>query len=119
MSDNFEVGELDPTLIGDLTNSSVIDDNVVDGGGDKIRVEKFKVCDVKLTDYIPCLDNLVEINKLNSTERGENYERHCPGEGKSFNCIVPRPNGYQIRIPWPQSRDEVLSESLHSSFLFM
>ena len=113
MSEEFEVGDYDPNMVEDLRNLSG------GGGGERldggeaekkkeVRVlEKFKVCDPSMTDYIPCLDNEEEINRLNSTQRGEKFERHCPGEGKALDCVVPRPKDYRIRIPWPQSRDEV------------
>ncbi|PRQ26649.1 putative S-adenosyl-L-methionine-dependent methyltransferase [Rosa chinensis] len=111
MSEEFKVGEFDATLAEELKNASggVKDGSGGDGngGGVRVKIDKFGVCDQKFTDYIPCLDNVDEIKKLNSTERGEKFERHCPGEGKRLNCLVPRPKGYQIRIPWPQSRDEV------------
>ncbi|CBI18957.3 unnamed protein product, partial [Vitis vinifera] len=60
-----------------------------------------------MQDYIPCLDNVKEIARLNSTEKGEKYERHCPGKGEGLDCLVPMPQGYKPRIPWPASRDEV------------
>ncbi|KAH7524571.1 hypothetical protein FEM48_Zijuj06G0133700 [Ziziphus jujuba var. spinosa] len=111
MSENFEVGEFDPNFIEDLRNLSGREDRVADGsvvgGGKRVKVEKYKVCEQSMTDYIPCLDNMEGIKRLNSTERGEKYERHCPGQDKTLNCVVPRPKGYKIRIPWPQSRDEV------------
>ncbi|KAK4384335.1 protein DETOXIFICATION 35 [Sesamum angolense] len=47
------------------------------------------------------------IKKLNSTEKGEKFERHCPEEGKGLNCLVPAPKGYRTPIPWPRSRDEI------------
>lgn len=112
MSENFEVGEFDPNFIEDLRNLSGREDRVADGsvvgGGKRVKVEKYKVCEQSMTDYIPCLDNMEGIKRLNSTERGEKYERHCPGQDKTLNCVVPRPKGYKIRIPWPQSRDEVI-----------
>ncbi|XP_072961546.1 probable methyltransferase PMT11 [Typha angustifolia] len=73
----------------------------------KVRVGKFELCGEEMREYIPCLDNVEEIKKLNSTERGERFERHCPGEGKGLNCLVPAPTGYRKPIPWPGSRDEV------------
>ncbi|KAF4401505.1 hypothetical protein G4B88_001699 [Cannabis sativa] len=106
MSEEFEVGEFDPNLIEDLRNLSGIKDDVVKEK--KVRVvEKFKRCDQSMVDYIPCLDNVEEINKLNSSHRGEKLERHCPDQGKALDCLVPMPEGYQHRIPWPQSRDQV------------
>lgn len=107
MSENFEAGDFDPSLIEDVTNSSAVQVKV-DDGGDKIRVERFMVCEESLMNFIPCLDNVEEIDRLNSTERREKYERHCPSGEKALNCLIPRPKGYQIRIPWPQSRDEVI-----------
>lgn len=122
MSEEFKVGEFDPSLAEELKNASgggVKDGIGNNGGGVRVRVEKYAVCDRKLTDYIPCLDNAEEIEKLSSTERGEKFERHCPGEGKRLNCLVPRPKGYQIRIPWPQSRDEVIWISKFVNFDFL
>ncbi|PON91576.1 putative methyltransferase PMT [Trema orientale] len=108
MSEEFEVGEFDPNLIEDLRNvSGGGGERLDDGVKEKVRVEKFKVCDQSMIDYIPCLDNVEEIKKLNSTLRGEKFERHCPGQAKALNCVLPVPKGYQIRIPWPKSRDEV------------
>ncbi|XP_068333245.1 probable methyltransferase PMT10 [Pyrus communis] len=107
MSEEFKVGEFDPSLIEDLRNVSGGDEKLEDGGGVRVRVGKYKLCNERMTDYIPCLDNVKEIKRWNSSERGEKYERHCPGQGKELNCVVPRPKGYQTRIPWPQSRDEV------------
>lgn len=110
MSEEFEVGEFDTNFIADLRNLSGREDRVDDGSGgrNRVKVEKYKVCEQSMTDYIPCLDNMEEIKRLNSTDRGEKYERHCPSQGKTLNCVVPRPNGYKIRIPWPKSRDEVI-----------
>lgn len=108
MSEEFKVGEFDPSLIEDLRNVSGGEEKLEDGGGVRVRVGKYKVCNERMTDYIPCLDNVEEIKRWNSSERGEKYERHCPGQGKELNCVVPRPKGYQTRIPWPQSRDEVI-----------
>ncbi|CAN6681624.1 unnamed protein product [Malus baccata var. baccata] len=107
MSEEFKVGEFDPSLIEDLRNVSGGEEKLEDGGGVRVRVGKYKVCNERMTDYIPCLDNVKEIKRWNSSERGEKYERHCPGQGKELNCVVPRPKGYQTRIPWPQSRDKV------------
>ncbi|XP_050125432.1 probable methyltransferase PMT10 isoform X1 [Malus sylvestris] len=107
MSEEFKVGEFDPSLIEDLRNVSGGEEKLEDGGGVRVRVGKYKACNERMTDYIPCLDNVKEIKRWNSSERGEKYERHCPGQGKELNCVVPRPKGYQTRIPWPQSRDKV------------
>lgn len=112
MSDNFEIGEFDESLIRDLGNLSEIQE--VKGGesdvNGRVRVERYSLCEPRMTDYIPCLDNNEAIKRLNSSERGEKYERHCPEEGKGLNCLVPMPKGYKSPIRWPKSRDEVLFE---------
>lgn len=81
-----------------------------DQGGSTVefKVDKFELCDEKLREYIPCLDNEDDIRKLKSTERGEKWERHCPSRENALNCLVPVPQGYKTPIPWPGSRDEVL-----------
>ncbi|KAK4802922.1 hypothetical protein SAY86_001125 [Trapa natans] len=104
ISNDFEVGEIDQSVLEDLGN--------INGGKTEetksveVKIERFKFCDESLRDYVPCLDNVEEIKKWNQSERGEKYERHCPKEGVKLDCLVPRPVGYQIPIPWPKSRDE-------------
>lgn len=107
MTEDFEVGEYDPNLVENLGN--VTDSDVEDGGGleARVRVSKFPVCPESMREYIPCMDNEEAIKKLNSTERGEKFERHCPEKGKELNCLVPAPKNYKKPIPWPKSRDEV------------
>lgn len=110
MSDDFKIGEFDASFIQDLGNLSEIQE-MKEGESDvRVRVERYKVCEPSMTDYIPCLDNKEAIKRLNSSERGEKYERHCPKEGKGLNCLVPMPKGYKSPVPWPKSRDEVLFE---------
>ncbi|KAK6939938.1 putative S-adenosyl-L-methionine-dependent methyltransferase [Dillenia turbinata] len=46
-----------------------------------------------MVDYLPCLDNAEGIGKLNLTENGENYERHCPEANQGLDCLIPRPKG--------------------------
>lgn len=109
MTDNFTVGN-DDSLLNWNWNSSNYNESVLPAKEVDVVVEKYKICnDVKMVDYIPCLDNVKEIAKFNVSERGEKYERHCPQQGKGLNCIVPRPKGYRKHILWPQSRDQVLS----------
>lgn len=108
MSVEFEVGEVDLNSAEDLGNSSGEGEKEVGDGNSMVKIEKFKLCEATMQDYIPCLDNVEAIGRLNSTERGEKYERHCPEKGKGLNCLVPAPNGYKPRIPWPASRDEVI-----------
>lgn len=115
MAEGFEVGDYDPEMIADLRNSSsgeveTRETKKLDGIGEVRAFEKkFETCDQSKIDYIPCLDNVEEIKKLNSTKKGEKFERHCPGQDRALNCVIPRPKDYRDRIPWPQSRDEVIS----------
>jgi len=106
MTEDFKVGELDPGFEEDSLNDTV--SSVSSKGGERVRekVEKYKTCDVRTVDYVPCLDNVKAVKKYKESLRGEKYERHCKGMG--LKCLVPRPKGYQRPIPWPKSRDEVL-----------
>ncbi|CAO2825547.1 unnamed protein product [Amaranthus hypochondriacus] len=106
MTDDFEIGEFEPNVVEDLGNSS--DSRVVESETRvKVRVSRFPICDDGFREYIPCMDNEEAIRMLPSTEKGENFERHCPEKGKDLNCLVPAPKKYKTPIPWPQSRDEV------------
>ncbi|XP_034675622.1 probable methyltransferase PMT10 [Vitis riparia] len=107
MSVEFEVGEFDPHSVEDLGKSDGEEEKKVGNRDSTVKIENFRVCEASMQDYIPCLDNVEEIARLNSTERGEKYERHCPGKGEGLDCLVPMPQGYKPRIPWPASRDEV------------
>lgn len=91
---DFMVGELDEGLIQSaLVNAK---DSRENGGRDVIKVEKFRVCDMSLSDYTPCLDNVKAISKFSSSTNR-----------KGLDCVVPRPKGYKHPILWPKSRDEV------------
>ncbi|KAL2525828.1 putative methyltransferase PMT11 [Abeliophyllum distichum] len=68
------------------------------------------MCPESMGEYIPCLDNNEAIKKLNSTQKGELFERHCPEKGKELNCLIPTPKGYRTPIHWPKSRDEMVYE---------
>ncbi|KAH6800038.1 S-adenosyl-L-methionine-dependent methyltransferases superfamily protein [Perilla frutescens var. hirtella] len=103
MTADFMVGEFE----GGLMQSSVVNANIISNRekvkrendeGEVIKVEKFRVCDVNLSDYIPCLDNVAAAS---SSTNGETEK------GKGLDCLVPRPKGYKHPIPWPESRDEV------------
>ncbi|KAL9163931.1 hypothetical protein ABFS82_06G073400 [Erythranthe guttata] len=109
MTEDFEVGEYDPESVENLGrgNESVRDGNRSNGVRVRVRVEKFPKCGDSMREYIPCLDNEEAIKKLNSTEKGEKFERHCPEKGNELNCVIPAPEGYKTPIPWPRSRDEV------------
>ncbi|KAJ6685328.1 SAM-DEPENDENT METHYLTRANSFERASE [Salix purpurea] len=78
-----------------------------DGKLTRVKYERFRVCEESTKDYIPCLDNVEEIKRLNLSGGLVIYERHCPEEGKGLDCLVPMPKGYKKSIPWPRSRDEV------------
>ncbi|XP_047074171.1 probable methyltransferase PMT26 [Lolium rigidum] len=66
----------------------------------------WKLCDTEAgADYIPCLDNVEFIRKLQHDEHYEHRERHCPEEPPT--CLVPLPNGYRSPIRWPKSRDQI------------
>ncbi|CAN1257369.1 Probable methyltransferase PMT11 [Linum perenne] len=90
MSDEFEVGEVDPEVVENWGNETGIES---EGGEEsRVRYKKFELCPESMREHIPCLDNV---------------ERHCPAKGKGLNCLVPPPKGYRQPISWPQSRDEV------------
>ncbi|CAN4107018.1 unnamed protein product [Withania somnifera] len=103
-SNDFEIGNFDTKVVDNWGVEN--ETNGVRG----VRVKKYGLCNVSMREYIPCLDNVEEITKLKSTERGEKFERHCPGKGKGLNCLVPPPTGYRTPIPWPRIRDEMLPE---------
>ncbi|KAL6977390.1 hypothetical protein U1Q18_026189 [Sarracenia purpurea var. burkii] len=108
MAEEFEVGEFDASVAEEWGSGK--ETEVVEaggGGGLKVVVKKFGMCPESMREYIPCLDNLDAIRRLRSTERGERFERHCPGKDQGLNCLVPPPKGYRTPIPWPRSRDEV------------
>ncbi|GAB2270415.1 hypothetical protein Dimus_005317 [Dionaea muscipula] len=111
MADDFEVGEFDPGSVEVANNSSTeeVKGEGKEGRGQEAsaKVERYPVCDDSMAEYIPCLDNVEAIRRLNSTDKGEQFERHCPKVGKGLNCLLPPPKGYKKPIPWPQSRDEV------------
>lgn len=112
MREDFEVGDFDPDLaesvdeVGETGTVLGVDSG---GGGVVVRGKwkKFRVCPESMREYIPCLDNVEAIRALNSKEKGEEFERHCPD--KALDCVVPAPRDYKKPIPWPKSRDEVIS----------
>ncbi|KAK4799283.1 hypothetical protein SAY86_024648 [Trapa natans] len=111
MSDDFDVEEYDSQLVDDWKyNESEIDTTAPkegDGGEDQISIKSYQLCSESMKEYIPCLDNVEAVKNLNSTRKGEQFERHCPAKDKGLDCLVPPPRGYRRPIPWPKSRDEV------------
>lgn len=109
MTDDFEIGTLDPNLEENWGNDTDSGDreSAAKDGAVKFRVKRFKMCPPSMSEYIPCMDNTQAIKKLKSTERGERFERHCPDKTKGLDCLIPAPKKYKTPIPWPRSRDEV------------
>ncbi|XP_061368929.1 probable methyltransferase PMT11 [Gastrolobium bilobum] len=111
MSEEFEVGDFDSGMVDDWVNETQVENesgsSYSSGSAPKFAIKKFGLCPRSMREYIPCLDNEDAIRKLNSMEKGERFERHCPEEGRGLNCLVPAPKGYRTPIPWPRSRDEV------------
>ncbi|XP_042494088.1 probable methyltransferase PMT11 [Macadamia integrifolia] len=107
MADEFEVGEFDPEIVENWGNDNETKESQSQSESSRVRMKRFPLCPESMREYIPCLGNADEIKKLNTTERGERFERHCPGEGTSLNCLVPAPKDYKTPIPWPRSRNEV------------
>ncbi|KAL3523856.1 hypothetical protein ACH5RR_016690 [Cinchona calisaya] len=107
MTDDFEVGDFDPE-VGDGNLTLGVSQQAANPNGPQgFMIKKFGLCPESTREYIPCMDNLEAIKKLNSTQKGEKFERHCPEKGQGLNCLVPTPKGYRTPISWPQSRDEV------------
>lgn len=105
MTEEFEIGEFDPSAVESGEWQKEDNENVTSRIG--VRYEKYSVCDDSKGEYIPCLDNVEEIMKLNLSGSVDRFERLCPKEGKRLDCLVPMPKGYRRPIPWPKSRDEV------------
>ncbi|KAL2467784.1 putative methyltransferase PMT10 [Forsythia ovata] len=113
MTEDFMVGEFDESLIESVVVNVSDPDNNEKLEIDKVvRIEKFRVCDSSMSEYIPCLDNGEAISRLNSSEKLEKYKRNCPKDGKGLDCLVPRPKDYKLHIPWPKSRDEVWYDNI-------
>lgn len=96
MTEDFVVGEFDEGLIESIvvvSNSSDERESVERG---VTKVEKFGICEMDMSDYVPCLDNVDSDFRFNLSEKG-----------KGLDCLVPRPKGYKLHIPWPKSREEV------------
>ncbi|KAF5725300.1 methyltransferase PMT10 [Tripterygium wilfordii] len=105
MATEFEIGLVDPRIVEELRNLSGEEERIEERNQVKVKVEKFRVCDQSVSNYIPCLDNVEGIRRWN-------LSRHCPQEGHGLDCLVPPPEGYQLRIPWPQSIYEVCFKNI-------
>ncbi|XP_073011225.1 probable methyltransferase PMT9 isoform X1 [Typha latifolia] len=84
-----------------------------------LAVKSFPVCDLRLSELIPCLDRNLHYQlklKLNLSLM-EHYERHCPPPSRRYNCLIPPPIGYRIPIRWPASRDEVWTVNIPHTHL--
>ncbi|KAK0577663.1 hypothetical protein LWI29_036712 [Acer saccharum] len=106
MSCDFEVGEfhLQTDSVEELQNVNEENDQLSENEKKSGSViGKYRVCEERLTDYIPCFDN--EEGTL--TRNLSSSERHCPVKG--LDCLVPNPKGYKIPVLWPNSRDQVWS----------
>jgi hypothetical protein len=110
MSLEFEVGDIDESWTEEEEKSrgGREEKEEKETSGARVKVGKYKVCEQSMSEYIPCIDNVEEIRRLNLSASVERYERHFPQQGKGLDCVVPRPEGYQVKIPWPKSRDEVV-----------
>ncbi|CAL4966771.1 unnamed protein product [Urochloa decumbens] len=78
---------------------------------DNLVLSSIPVCDARHSELIPCLDRALHYRlrlrlRLNLSLM-EHYERHCPPPPRRLNCLIPPPDGYQVPIRWPRSRDEV------------
>ncbi|KDP32872.1 hypothetical protein JCGZ_12164 [Jatropha curcas] len=121
MTVDFEIGDFDSSELETLRNLSDWreEEKEEQDNGTEIRVgyNKYKVCEDTMIDYIPCLENVDELRRLNLSNSVEKFERHCPEEGKGLDCLVPMPKEYQKRIPWPKSRDEVWFSNVNHATL--
>ncbi|CAL9127574.1 unnamed protein product [Musa textilis] len=89
------------------------------GESANLVVKSLPVCDMRLSELIPCLDrSLIYQLKLRvNLTLMEHYERHCPPAGRRFNCLIPPPVGYKVPIRWPASRDQVWKANIPHTHL--
>ncbi|CAA2991854.1 probable methyltransferase PMT11 [Olea europaea subsp. europaea] len=123
MTEDFEVGEFDLEVVENWGRENETGCLESDTKRDKVRVRvrvsKYPMCSQSMREYIPCLDNMEAIKKLNSTQKGEQFERHCPEKEKELDCLIPAPKGYRTPIRWPKSRDEVWFSNVPHTHLSM
>ncbi|KAK3230543.1 hypothetical protein Dsin_002424 [Dipteronia sinensis] len=112
MSCDFEVGDfhLQADSVEELQNvveeNDQLSENEKKSGSVTSVIGKYRVCEERLTDYIPCFNNEEETLTRNLSSS----ERHCPDNG--LDCLVPNPKGYKIPVLWPNSRDQVWSSNV-------
>jgi len=59
-----------------------------------------KVCDDRHSELIPCLDRhlIYQMRMKLDLSVMEHYERHCPPAERRYNCLIPPPSGYKVKI---------------------
>ncbi|KAJ9554360.1 hypothetical protein OSB04_018405 [Centaurea solstitialis] len=74
-------------------------------GASGTKVEEFKPCTARYTDYTPCHD---QKRAMTFPRHDMIYrERHCPPQEQKLKCLIPAPKGYVTPFSWPKSRDYV------------
>lgn len=100
----------DETASGESSDdiAAVVGSQTGGNTGETDLVPDWKPCEFEnAMDYIPCLDNKKALKQLKSTKHYEHRERHCPSADEMPKCLVPLPEGYQVPVPWPESRSKV------------
>ncbi|KAK1318506.1 putative methyltransferase PMT18 [Acorus calamus] len=82
---------------------------------DAVDLPKLGFCPSNFTDYCPCQDPKRE--RRFRTGGMAQRERHCPGPEERVFCRVPRPEGYQSSVRWPESRDRAWFKNVPSTRL--
>lgn len=64
------------------------------------NVSVLKVCDDRHSELIPCLDRhlIYQMRMKLDLSVMEHYERHCPPAERRYNCLIPPPSGYKVKI---------------------
>jgi hypothetical protein len=59
-----------------------------------------KVCDDRHSELIPCLDRhlIYQLRMKLDLSVMEHYERHCPPAERRYNCLIPPPAGYKVKL---------------------
>uniref|UniRef100_A0A7N0TPL4 Methyltransferase n=1 Tax=Kalanchoe fedtschenkoi TaxID=63787 RepID=A0A7N0TPL4_KALFE len=117
MTDEFDVEDIDAEFVEKMGNGSQALGRSFSDEGTWIGVKRFSQCSDSMMDYVPCMDNGDAIGRLPSTDRGEQFERHCPEKDKRLTCLVPKPKGYKNLVPWPKSLHEVWLQNIPNTTL--